>query len=381
MLLQVAKNLSIWAGLGALPKPPKEFEALYTWRAIIAMNIVGELTISSMSMAIRYVVFMNEASRYAVVVKRPSKEQCLADMLFDTLRDALLADNVNPEVIERYIAECGQANYCRNQGTKETAWLKRAVLVTFKAIHKRSESRSESQALTMSTSSIVVSRFKEAASEGRCRPDKMLYVLLERYGLPIKKGQAFDLKVTLDLGNRNDAVRKLRVSANITFEQLHCILQKAFCWNDTHPYSFGMFNLLRWGANFTKPDVKLVGDEISVKIDPDAKLSANIKLSDYLPKYEKILYRYDDSSNWRHYIELVGVIDDCPDELPMLLSGKGDAPPEDIGSARNFEIFLSIIGDKLNKDHQVMKFFERKQKWEPFDFEKAQEKVKNSLRL
>jgi hypothetical protein len=362
MLLQVTKKLGDWADLGALPKPPEEFEALYAWRANIVEKDAGEL-----------IVFMHEASRYIVAVNRPGKEQSLADMLLGTLRDALLADNVNPEVIERYIAECGQANYCRNQGKRETAWLRYAVTIASSFIH----GREESLALSLFASSFSVYSSKGAASKDLCRPDKMLYALLERYGLPIKKGRAFDLKVTLDLGDCNDAVRKLRVSANITFRQLHLVLQKAFCWNDAHLHSFGLFNLLRWGAKFTKPDVELVEDEEDVECNPEAKLSANIKLSDYLPEYERILYRYDYGDDWRHYIELVEVIDDCPDELPMLLSGKGDAPPEDVGGTSGFEKFTRVIGDRLNKEHEFLKDWARGQWWEPFDFEKVKKKVKN----
>jgi hypothetical protein len=56
-----------------------------------------------------FIVFMNEASRYVVAANRPNKEKSISDILFETLRGALLADNVNPAVIDRYIAECGEA--------------------------------------------------------------------------------------------------------------------------------------------------------------------------------------------------------------------------------------------------------------------------------
>jgi hypothetical protein len=58
----------------------------------------------------------------------------------------------------------------------------------------------------------------------------------------------------------------------------------------------------------------------------------SFQLSEYLPKYKKILYRYDFGDDWRHYIEIDNIIEDCGEILSLLLSGEGDAPPEDLNN-------------------------------------------------
>jgi hypothetical protein len=114
-------------------------------------------------------------------------------------------------------------------------------------------------------------------------------------------------------------------------------------------------------------------------VNPDAKLTANIKLSEYLLQYKKILYCYDYGDDWRHYIEIDKVIEGCTDELPLLLSGEGDAPPEDVGGAGGFAEFIRIINDPDDKDYEFNSNRAKRQFWKPFDFETVKGAVKRSL--
>ena len=79
---------------------------------------------------------------------------------------------------------------------------------------------------------------------------------------------------------------------------------------------------------------------------------AGVKLCDYLPMYNKILYRYDYGDDWHHYIEVENIIEDCGDSLPILLSGDGDAPPEDVGGAGGFAEFLEVMADPGHEDYE-----------------------------
>jgi hypothetical protein len=88
MLIHITKKLSDWLEQSKLPASPEGFDKLYSWRS----NITQEE-------GFEFIVFMNEASRYVVAFNRPCKEENLSDMLFETLRGALLADNINPAVI------------------------------------------------------------------------------------------------------------------------------------------------------------------------------------------------------------------------------------------------------------------------------------------
>jgi hypothetical protein len=296
-------------------------------------------------------------------------------MLFDTLRDALLSDNINSDIIDRYIKECGEAQFCRNAGKKETAWLNKATDNIWFSIRNSDESH----AISYAASRLSVPPHTGADVREYYFPDEKFYSLLEGYGLPLRCGKAFDLNVRLDLEG-NDAIRKLRVSAHISFEQLHRILQAAFGWKNSHLHSFGMFN--EWSKDrygYVEPIAELVLSEDDLEYKPDAKLTANIKLSEYIPKYRKILYTYDYGNDWQHYIEVESIMDDCSERLPILLSGDGDAPPEDVGGADGFADFMRIINDPSDKEYEFNLEWSKGQRWNRFDLESAARHVRHSL--
>jgi hypothetical protein len=362
MILHLTKKLSDRLELGKLPTPADDFDRLYSWRVNITQEDGYE-----------FLVYMNDASRYAVFVNKPDGASSLSDMLFETLRDAMLSDNINPAVVERYISECGEARLYRNLGRKETAWLNKATdNVWFAKRHT-----DENLTVTRTAAHLSVPPHTGADMKEYYHPDERFYSMLETYGLPIRCGRAFDLNVRLELDG-SDAIRNLRVSANITFEQLHRVLQAAFGWTNSHLHSFGMFT--EWSEDYyASPDVELVLSEEDLEYKSDAKLTANIKLSDYLPQYTKILYSYDYGDEWRHYIEVENIIENCAEQMPILLCGTGDAPPEDVGGAGGFAEFMRIINDPDDAEYEFNLNWSKSQLWRRFDFERVARIVKHSL--
>jgi hypothetical protein len=143
-------------------------------------------------------------------------------------------------------------------------------------------------------------------------------------------------------------------------------------------YSFGLFK--EWNKNYyAQPDIELVveSDQYDAyESNREAKSIAGLKLSDYVPEYTKILYCYDFGDDWHHYIEVENIIDNCEDELPILLSGKGDSPPEDVGGAGGFTEFLKVIADTEHEEYEHLTEWAKSQLWKPFDFETAARHVK-----
>ena len=178
---------------------------------------------------------------------------------------------------------------------------------------------------------------------------------------------AFDLNVELSLIEKN-AIRKLRVAANITFERLHKIIQAAYNWQQCHLYQFLLF---KNGEEGEKPSVEIVTDKEEALNPKTAKLVHRAKLSEYLDEYKHILYIYDFGDEWVHYIDVVGKIDDCRDNLPLLTSGENDSPPEDCGGAEGFADFLKIMSKPKHGEHKEMKEWAAEQGWEPFELRRA----------
>lgn len=297
-----------------------------------------------------------------------AKLKKLPELFIQTLRETMLAFSVNPEVIERYFAEAGEISYARNADRKMTAQMNKSTDTAWFSM--RDYRYDVDLSVCTSADSIY------GADETYKPKDKFLG-LLERYGLPMRKCRALDLNVRLDLDGR-DALRKLRVPANLSFEKLHKLLQVAFGWHSSHLYSFGLFK--EWPKELEdQPDIELVVESDlydAYEANPDAKTIVGAKLSDYVSEYTKIVYLYDFGDNWLHFIEVERVIEDCEEELPILLSGKGDAPPEDVGGPGGYAEFVSVIADPAHEDYEQMTAWAESQWWKPFDFEAVERRVR-----
>ena len=355
MNLHLAKKLM--DKLKINPKTLKETpptNELFSWRA----NYVQEH-------GYHFLVFMNDASRLTIVLNeaKAAKLKNLSEHFIKTLRATLLVHGINPEVIEKYISDLGEIVYVKNTNPQKTAWLNKCV----NEVWYRLRDLENDVELSVSANSVL---HGTSSSDKDCyTPKERFMELLKTYGLPVRKFQAYDLNVRLSLfGYADDAVRRLRVPANISFNKLHRLLQIAFGWNNCHLHSFGLFK--EWNENpYATPDIDLQMDEYALEYNPNAQLTAGKFLSDFVPQYMKIMYRYDFGDDWQHYIEIENIIEDCDEELPILLSGEGDAPPEDVGGCGGYAEFLEIIADPEHEEYEHMKSWSKSQGWRRFDFD------------
>ena len=106
-----------------------------------------------------------------------------------------------------------------------------------------------------------------------------------------------------------------------------------------------------------------------------AKLVHRAKLKDFLHEYKYIVFVYDYGDDWTHYIEVVGSLDDTHGDLPVLLAGENDSPPEDCGGPLGFVDFLHAISNPTHIEHEDMTEWAAFQCWEPFNFERARLRV------
>jgi len=88
--------------------------------------------------------------------------------------------------------------------------------------------------------------------------------------------------------------------------------------------------------DWDNPVLNLVSDEeILVNSHPvepmKMKHEKGIKLSEYIPAFDKLKYVYDFGDYWEHYIEVEKIIHDYDANYPVCFDGEGKAPPEDVG--------------------------------------------------
>ena len=140
--------------------------------------------------------------------------------------------------------------------------------------------------------------------------------------------------------------RTVEVPLSMTFKGLHDTIQAAFLWFDSHLWEFD-YGSRRYGRPFDDDfgDDDFGGDKIH-----DAATARLTKLRDSpVPEF---LYTYDMGDNWEHHIEVVELFDmEKGARLPRFVDGKWRTPPENVGGAPSFEMFLQAIADPAHEEH------------------------------
>ena len=349
MQLHITKKLA--DKLKIKPELKEVEDELFSWRA----NYVQEN-------GFRFLIFMNDATRFSIVLNEAKmpKIKKLEPLFKDVLYQTLIEMGMNPDVAEKYLAELGDIAYAKNSDRQRTAQLNKSAEYVWYYLNDLKGDVEISIPINKSYFKYGLDQFGNS--------QQLFFEMLEkRYGLNIRRFRAFDLTVTLDLAGE-DAVRKLRVPANMTFQKFHRALQNAFGWRDYHLYQFSFG--APWNGNpYAPSDVKLVPFEEDLEFSPEAQLIHGKKLEDFLPRYDKMIYTYDFGDDWQHYIQLDKIIEDCGEELPQLIDGSGDAPPEDVGGIPGYYRFLEVMADPQDENHDDIKKWASSQLWQPFDLD------------
>lgn len=341
---------------------PDDCDPLFSWRAhVITVN------------RRKTVVLICDFSRYVVVLyglkAKDFKE--LNQRIVAAIRHTLVQEQVNSDVIEIYLARAGEPVFVKNADRTQTARLNKACENACFALKDMDEDSSD-------TAGVLANHLLVGSAEkDYFHPNEKMIEDLRRLGIePVIKCRAFELSVTLSLLPHN-ASRKIIVPADITFLQLHKVLQAAFGWKDHHLFDFGLFE--REGQK--EASVELVVSEEELEYRPaNARLMKGIALSEYLPRYKYLLYHYDFGDDWHHYIEVTDVHDGFNERLPLLITGEGNTPPEDVGGEGGYEEFLEIMANPSHEEHQYTRQWAKGQGYQDFDFEQASRRVKFSLR-
>jgi hypothetical protein len=141
--------------------------------------------------------------------------------------------------------------------------------------------------------------------------------------------------------------RRLRIPGNITFQQLHQVIQAAFNWFDYHWYRFEFDRIVVTVPDEDCPPEELYGEDIKEMDSGATTVDELFKLHD------KCEYVYDYGDSWCHDIVIEKRIKDTKNNaIPVCLAGARHRPSEDVGGVGGYEDFLRII---MNKGHPERK--------------------------
>lgn len=134
--------------------------------------------------------------------------------------------------------------------------------------------------------------------------------------------------------------RRVLVSAEITLEELHEVLQIAMGWTNSHMHQF-------------ETEEGIFADEASGLEETES--SWNVTLASVLPRPKSsIRYEYDFGDGWDHQILLEKVVELEAPAPAVCLAGARACPPEDCGGPWGYANLLDALKDPKHPEHESM---------------------------
>jgi hypothetical protein len=316
------------------------------------------------------IVLENDLTRYPIVLYgvKAKEFKNIRKVILSALKENMLFENVSESVIEKFLDLSSSVSFAKAQDRKKISYVNQTCQnIIFFDEELRPDILNQTF-LTRKLGSMLASY----DNKNIYQINEYMYKELEAVTkLPVFACKAVQIKATLKVGD-HVSWRRLLVPHNSTFTLLHNTLQELFAWNDTHLHEFIIYN----------GDLPLARIVHSLEVfDYPTKiplvLEHDVKISEYIPKYKKILYRYDMSDNWEHILEVEDIIFNYDKNYPTCLEGDGEPPPENVGGETGFYEFLRIIQNPNNERHFDIKDWASLQRYRLFDIDKVNMRLKD----
>jgi hypothetical protein len=158
--------------------------------------------------------------------------------------------------------------------------------------------------------------------------------------------------------------REVLVPVDLTFAQLHQVLQAAMGWEDNHLHEFELGEV---HIGPPAPQDFFAGDQPLLD-------ERKTRLGDVLDGRRKFRYWYDFGDDWWHEIAIrEGAADEGGG--PRLLAGEGACPPEDCGGPYGYAELLLALTNPKHREHRALREWVGDFDPRRFDFERAAKNV------
>jgi hypothetical protein len=136
--------------------------------------------------------------------------------------------------------------------------------------------------------------------------------------------------------------RRVLVPADITFAELHNVIQVVMGWFNCHLHEFTVGGL---HIGVPHPD-----DYYPVKSERRVRLNEVVSREKF-----RFSYQYDFGDDWQHEILVEKVLPPDPQQpLPLCIKGKRACPPEDVGGVWGYASFLEAVMDPNHEEREEM---------------------------
>ena len=312
------------------------------------------------------IVVSNEASRFSFVLYgfTPSKTKHANQIFQEGIRKILLHARINPNLIERYLADCEtKIIFTKNRSAKTVSRMNRTILDTENNLHLLNAEKLFQTALSSKMNTLPTTIEKK---NGDSFPYLELYrCFREHYPTePVCKATFLTLEISLD---GTDCIRVLRLPAELTVSELHKAIQVSFNWRDRNSHAF--FSEKIEPLNRLFPYLEAYVDYNRFD-DSQEEMEKRLTIEELFRMRDTMIYAYDFAIGWTHVIRFLRreILTEISPNICILATG--DAPPENIGSVEIFHQFLKAIGDPNHPQHEPYSDFARANLWQPLDAKK-----------
>ena len=162
----------------------------------------------------------------------------------------------------------------------------------------------------------------------------------------------YQLKITLQ-DIEPPIWRRILIPSTYDFWQLHCAIQDAFGWTDSHLHQFTYTDTYT-DNKANKPIIFGIPYEAEYEDDIVALAGWQHKIERYITSdIGNVLYTYDFGDDWQHTIELEEILPyEKGIKYPQCLAGERSGPPEDCGGPPGYEGLLDTLFDPDDPEHE-----------------------------
>jgi hypothetical protein len=181
------------------------------------------------------------------------------------------------------------------------------------------------------------------------------------------------LQLRITLSNIDPPIwRRVLVTDDLTFAQLHKVIQAAMGWEDYHMHEF---EVGKQRIGDTAPDIFGFG----FGFEPRPISEKKTRLSNALGNRRKFRYWYDFGDDWWHEIAIEKRLPN-DGQGPRLLAGERACPPEDSGGPWGYADLLETLANPDHPEYPELREWAGDFDPERFDLEVAAEAVAKSVR-
>ena len=308
-------------------KPASDSDPKYLWYAqTFRLNRKNCVVIMHPETWFSLVLWGVKAKDYAALPKK----------LPDYIRQLLKSYSISDDVIDAYLADCGEVTLAKNSSRRDTARLNQ-ISMDLKYYCDTDAEMDDTKLLQIRCSKNLNKAFR--GKDYKCPYNSFVNFLRNAYSLPLYKANMYHLKITLDFPDF-EISRVVRIPENTTFRILHRIIQNCFNWQDEHLYEFSLLSNTGKVRKLILPKTQDdFGDDWEHSVP--TMYDTDCTVGEIFSQTKKVRYVYDMGDNWEHEITLLKTSQEMEDVKPTCLEVTGKAPPEDCGGIYGYQELLS----------------------------------------